>query len=198
MNGPIHPISIRGRGERSRPGPTSGGRSQPPLNRVPGSGKTMLARLLPGILPLDRRVDRSCEGLLGRRFAVRDDPLITRRPPAFTAPSHLCFRADRRGIGPTPAGRGKPRAPRHPLRGRADSVSKRRPRDAACAARGGRDPHRPCRWNDPLSVSLRARGGLEYNTSRPHSSLGWRSPVAYVTAWKAANQVDRLLQTVDL
>jgi putative transposase len=27
---------------------------------------------------------------------------------------------------------------------------------------------------------------------RPHSSLGWRSPVAYATAWKAENQVDRL------
>ena len=32
----------------------------------------------------------------------------------------------------------------------------------------------------------------EYNTYRPHSSLGWRSPVAYATAWKAENQMDRL------
>jgi len=32
----------------------------------------------------------------------------------------------------------------------------------------------------------------EYNTYRPHSSLGWRSPVAYATAWKAENKVDRL------
>jgi transposase InsO family protein len=32
----------------------------------------------------------------------------------------------------------------------------------------------------------------EYNTYRPHSSLGWRSPVAYATAWKAENQLDRL------
>jgi transposase InsO family protein len=38
----------------------------------------------------------------------------------------------------------------------------------------------------------------EYNTYRPHSSLGWRSPVAYGTAWKTENQVDRLSQTVDL
>lgn len=32
----------------------------------------------------------------------------------------------------------------------------------------------------------------EYNTYRPHSSLGWRSPVAYATEWKAKNQVDQL------
>ena len=32
----------------------------------------------------------------------------------------------------------------------------------------------------------------EYNNYRPHSSLGWRAPVAYATAWKAKNQVDRL------
>jgi putative transposase len=38
----------------------------------------------------------------------------------------------------------------------------------------------------------------EYNTYRPHSSLDWRSPVAYATAWKAENQVDRLSQEVDL
>jgi putative transposase len=38
----------------------------------------------------------------------------------------------------------------------------------------------------------------EYNTYRPHSSLGWRSPVAYATAWKAENQVDRLSKRVDL
>ncbi|CAN5657517.1 hypothetical protein BH18ACT15_BH18ACT15_05480 [soil metagenome] len=32
----------------------------------------------------------------------------------------------------------------------------------------------------------------EYNTYRPHGSLGWRSPVAYATAWKVENQVDQL------
>ena len=32
----------------------------------------------------------------------------------------------------------------------------------------------------------------QYNHDRPHSSLGWRSPVAYAMAWKAENQVDRL------
>jgi len=32
----------------------------------------------------------------------------------------------------------------------------------------------------------------EYNHGRPHSSLGWLSPVAYAAAWKAENQVDRL------
>ena len=32
----------------------------------------------------------------------------------------------------------------------------------------------------------------EYNHYRPHSSLGWRSPVGYAKAWKAQNQVDRL------
>jgi len=32
----------------------------------------------------------------------------------------------------------------------------------------------------------------EYNTYRPHSSLGWRSPVAYAIEWKAENQVDQL------
>lgn len=32
----------------------------------------------------------------------------------------------------------------------------------------------------------------EYNTYRPHSSLGWRSPVAYATWWKTENPVDRL------
>ncbi len=37
----------------------------------------------------------------------------------------------------------------------------------------------------------------EYNNDRPHSSLGWRSPVAYATAWKAENP-DRLSQGVDL
>jgi transposase InsO family protein len=37
----------------------------------------------------------------------------------------------------------------------------------------------------------------EYNHDRPHSSLGWLSPVAYARAWKAENQVDRLSLTVD-
>ena len=32
----------------------------------------------------------------------------------------------------------------------------------------------------------------EYNNYRPHSSLGWRSPVAYATAWRTENEVDRL------
>ena len=37
----------------------------------------------------------------------------------------------------------------------------------------------------------------EYNHDRPHSSLGWLSPVAHARAWKAENQVDRLSLTVD-
>ncbi len=32
----------------------------------------------------------------------------------------------------------------------------------------------------------------EYNNYRPHSSLGWRSPVAYAMACKSENQLDRL------
>ncbi len=32
----------------------------------------------------------------------------------------------------------------------------------------------------------------QYNNYRPHSSLGWLSPVAYAMAWKAENQMDRL------
>ncbi len=32
----------------------------------------------------------------------------------------------------------------------------------------------------------------EYNNYRPHSSLGWRSPISYARAWKAENPVDRL------
>jgi transposase InsO family protein len=32
----------------------------------------------------------------------------------------------------------------------------------------------------------------DYNNYRLHSSLGWRSPVAYATPWKAENQLDRL------
>ena len=32
----------------------------------------------------------------------------------------------------------------------------------------------------------------EYNNYRPHSSLGWRPPVAYAMACKSENQVDRL------
>jgi len=38
----------------------------------------------------------------------------------------------------------------------------------------------------------------QYNNYRPHSSLGWLSPVAYAMAWKAENQVDRLSLKVAL
>ena len=33
---------------------------------------------------------------------------------------------------------------------------------------------------------------VDYNTKRPHSSLGWKSPVAYVQHWQTQQETDRL------
>jgi len=49
-------------------------------------------------------------------------------------------------------------------------------------------------WENPFVESFGSRLRDEL-LSVEH---GWRSPVAYATAWKAENEVDRLSQEVDL
>ena len=72
------------------------------MSGPPGSGKTLLARALPSILPRDDAGgDARCdEDLLRRRAAAGDTPLISRRP--FRAPHHTISHAGLVGGGRNP------------------------------------------------------------------------------------------------
>ena len=108
----------------------------------PGSGKTMLARRLPGLLPrlsLDEALETSA---IHSAAGARLDVLLAERP--FRAPaSHGQRRRDRRRRLATPAGRGEPRAQRRAVPRRAARVPAQRARGAAPAARGTHGHHRP-------------------------------------------------------
>ena len=103
----------------------------------PGTGKTMLARRLPGILPPLDAADalevtriHSVAGLVDR-----EHPLVSQ--PPFRAPHHSASTAAIVGGGAaSEAGRGEPRAPRRPAPRRARRVPAAGARGAAPAARG--------------------------------------------------------------
>ena len=126
----------------------------------PGSGKTMLAERLPGLLPAlspDDALDSDAHPLRGRRRTARGR---AGRPAAVPRPASPGLRrlARRRGQLVAPAGRGQPGHPRCPVPGRARRVPRRRPRGIAPATRGGRDPGEPRRWDGHLSGGLPPRG----------------------------------------
>ena len=89
----------------------------------PGTGKTMLARRLPGILPpLDDGGARGDAHPLGRRAARAPSSRSCATPP-FRAPHHSASTAAIVGGGPgIAAGRGEPRAPRRAVPRRARRV----------------------------------------------------------------------------
>ena len=124
----------------------------------PGTGKTMLARRLPGILPPLER-DGGARGdahPLGRR-AARGRAAARRRPP-FRAPHHSASTAAIVGGGPgIRPGRGEPRAPRRPAPRRAGGVRAADARGAAAAARGRRRLDRARRRPRGLPGALSAR-----------------------------------------
>ena len=102
----------------------------------PGSGKTMLAKRLPSILPamtfeeaIETTKVHSVMGLLDGRA------LITTRPFRSAASHHLRRWPDRRRID-SAAGRGQPRASRGAVPRRVARVPQERARGPAPAARG--------------------------------------------------------------
>ena len=125
----------------------------------PGSGKTMLAERLPGVLPplgvdeaLEVSAIHSVAGLL-----PADSPLV-RRPP-YQAPHHTASTAALVGGG---SGLARPGAvvavpPRSALPGRGARVPRRRARRAAAAAGERRGVDRAVRWRRPLPGPVPAR-----------------------------------------
>ena len=103
----------------------------------PGTGKTMLARRLPGLLPrleTDEAIEvtriKSIAGLLGAEAG------LTSKPP-FRAPHHTATLAALVGGGPGPRpGEGEPRSSRCAPARRASRVQPARPRGTTSTARG--------------------------------------------------------------
>ena len=145
----------------------------------PGTGKTMLARRLPGILPrldpeeaLEVTRIHSVAGLLSR-----EQPLV--RHPPFRAPHHSASMAATRRRRPRgAAGRGQPRASRRAPPRRAAGVPAAGAGGAAPADRGrggqrraGRGPRRvpgalPAdRDDEPLPLRCARRPGAECSCS---------------------------------
>ena len=152
----------------------------------PGTGKTMLARRLPGILPpLDRteaievtRI-RSVAGLhAGSALAAA--PALPR-----AAPQHLGLRAGRRRRRAR-AGRGDPRPPRRAVPRRALRVRAAGPGGAAPAARGRARDRRARPAREPVPDALHAGRGDEplrraASSAKPGGAAA-RSPTSRATA----------------
>ena len=105
----------------------------------PGTGKTMLARRLPGILPPLTR-DEALEVTRIHSVAGRapGGPAARRRAAVPRAAPHRVDRRDRRRRPGPAAGRGEPRAPRRAAPRRAGEFHRPVARGAAPAARGRR------------------------------------------------------------
>ena len=121
------------------------------LGGPPGTGKTMLARRLPGILPrlppneaLEVTRIHSVAGLLPPGPATGVRAALPRTAP------HGVGGLDRRRRLVAAARRSEPRSPRRAVPGRARGVPAQRARGAATAARGRRDLDRPRRRQDRL------------------------------------------------
>ena len=126
----------------------------------PGSGKTMLAQRLPGLLPpLDRdeslavTMVHSAAGL-----ALPPGGLIDAAVPR-PSPHHVDGRPDRGRFGDTASGGNQPQPWRCALRRRTRRVSARRPRRTARAVGGGRHPRGPCQRPSRPARPLPARRG---------------------------------------
>ena len=169
----------------------------------PGTGKTMLARRLPGILPplspaeaIEVTRIHSVAGML-----AADRPLVTTRP--LRSPHYSASVAALVGGGPgADAGRGQPRAPRRARPGRVRRVPAARARGAAAAARGRPRQHRarrragrvpgalPARRRDePLSVRRtgRSRGRLQVlgRSDCPRSATSCRGRCSIASTWSS-------------
>ena len=128
----------------------------------PGTGKTMLARRLPGLLPglapeeaLEVTRIHSVVGLLLARAAA------DRARRLSGAASQRLGRGGRRRRARAASRRGEPRAPRSPVARRAAGVRAARARGAAPAARGRCRQHRPRAGHGALPGALPARGDDE-------------------------------------
>ena len=122
----------------------------------PGSGKTLLARTIPGLLPpLD-----DAEALAATIVAsvAGDGAAVARPPGAGPRPApHAVVRGDGRRRAAAVAGRGHARRPRRPVPRRAAGVRPGRARGAPPAARGRPRLDRPGRPGDDVPGPLPAR-----------------------------------------
>ena len=127
----------------------------------PGSGKTLLARTIPGLLPpLD---DAAALAATVVASAAGEGPIteLVRRPP-FRAPHHTISYAAMVGGGPRLSpGEVTLRRPGRPVPRRAARVRARRARGAAPAARGGPGRDRARRAGDDVPGPVPARRGDE-------------------------------------
>ena len=125
----------------------------------PGSGKTLLARTIPTLLPPLGDAEALAATIVA---SVSGERPVSGAGPAAAVPStapHGLVRRDRRWRAGPRTRRGDPGGPRSPVSRRAAGVQPRRPRGAPPAARGGPDRDRPggADRGPPGSVPVRGR-----------------------------------------
>ena len=127
----------------------------------PGSGKTLLARTIPGLLPsLDDDESRVATIIASVAGTSPIRGLIRRRP--FRSPHHTISYAAMVGGGPhLSPGEVTLRARRDSVSGRVAGVRPGSPGGAPPASRGWPDSNRAGRSGGGLSVAVPARGGHE-------------------------------------